>query len=81
MSHPNVSKQDSCEDGSKGKMSKQEADDHRRLLEEKLLGIRTDRTCLVAGMSAMAMVMAGADCPTDHLDEMMERKGSLPPSL
>jgi len=43
------------------KKSKQEQDEHRRLLEEKLLGIKTDRTSLAASMSTMAMVMAGAD--------------------
>ena len=39
---------------------KRKADDHRRLLEEKLLGIRSDQSHLALSMSAMGMVMAGA---------------------
>ena len=64
------------------KMTKQEADDHRRLLEEKLLGIRTDKSCFVASMSAMAVVMAGAEGePLDELvveKQIMSRTMSLP---
>ena len=48
--------------------AKNEADDHRRILEERLLGIKsTDRDRVspmspVAGsLSAMALVMAGTD--------------------
>ena len=50
------------------KMSKQEADDHRRMLEEKLLGIKTDRSSILASMSNMAMAMAGAS-EVDPLEE------------
>ena len=56
-------------------MTKQEADDHRRLLEEKLLGIRTDKSCFVASMSAMAVVMAGAE--GEQLDELVVEKKKM----
>jgi hypothetical protein len=60
-------------------MTKQEADDHRRLLEEKLLGIRTDKSCFVASMSAMAVVMAGGD--GDPLDELVGEKKRMARTL
>ena len=58
------------------KMSKHEADEHRRLLEEKLLGIKSERSPLLATtMSNMAMVMAGASEVVDPLQDVEERGG------
>ena len=79
-SHPPVTKSESDPTNSSSaverhKMTKQEADDHRRLLEEKLLGIRTDKSCFVASMSAMAVVMAGAE--GEQLDEFVVEKKKM----
>ena len=61
---------------------KRKADEHRRVLEEKLLGIRWDQSNLALSVSAMGKVMAGAPelDPAQEADKRtrVKRVQSLP---